>query len=287
MILWQLILNTISVGMFFSILAVGFGFTLRSVKFFNLAHGGAFLVGGYMMFFFYRSLNISFIPAILLSLFISGLYLAFSYKFIFSALLNRKAKNLVLLITSFGLLTVTSAVLGMTFGNQPTFIARRLSDIYTINIFGATVNMVQVYFFIFGVIFLAFFAFMRYQTRFGRATRAIEDDIEVAELVGIPKAKTLSKIFLISGMLAGAAGIAEGFDLGLIPASGLLMMLPTIVVAVVGGMQSFWGGILGAFILATAQQLTIFYFGGSWVQAVPFVILIIMLLMRSEGILRR
>ena len=64
-------------------------------------------------------------------------------------------------------------------------------------------------------------------------------------------------------------------------------MLPTIVAAVVGGMQSFWGGILGAFILVIVQQLTIFFFGASWVQAVPFAILIIMLFVRPEGILKR
>ncbi|HEV7423971.1 MAG TPA: branched-chain amino acid ABC transporter permease [Candidatus Paceibacterota bacterium] len=291
MVSWQIILYIISSGAFFVLLSMGFGFTLRSVKFFNLAYGGAFLVGGYMMSWFYRSLLIPFLPAILLSLLASGLYLLLSYKFIFSRLLyrkeNSKTKTLVPLITSFGLLTATSAVIGMIFGNQSTFIPRHLSDVGIVNIFGATLNTTEVYLIIITFVIILLFAYLRFKTRFGRAVRAIEDDSEVAELVGIPKDTTLLKIFFISGVFAGIVGIIEGLNSGLIPASGLFYILPTIVAAVVGGMWSFWGGILGAFILAIVQQLTIVYFGGNWVSAVPFVILIIMLLVRPEGILKR
>jgi len=273
--------------MYFSLMALGFGFTLRSVKFFNLAYGGAFLVGGYMMFFFYRSLSIFFPAALLFSIITSGLYLFLCYIFIFRALLRRKAKSLVLLIASFGVLVATSAILGMIFGNQPTFVPRRLSDVGTVNILGATLNTSEFFLIIFAFIIIVTFSYMRFHTRFGRATRAIEDDSEVAELVGIPKDKTISRIFFISGICAGLGGVVEGLNSGLIPASGLFYMLPTIVAAVVGGMQSFWGGILGAFILVIVQQLTIFFFGASWVQAVPFAILIIMLFVRPEGILKR
>ena len=95
------------------------------------------------------------------------------------------------------------------------------------------------------------------------------------------------KIFFLSGLLAGLGGIMEGFDVGIIPASGLLFMLPIIVSAVVGGLNSFWGGVLGGFILAIAQQLTIVLWGGMWVSAVLFVILILMLLLKPEGILKK
>ena len=287
MLLWQIILYTLGSFAFFSLLSMGFGFTLRSVKFFNLAYGGAFLVGGYLMFLFYRVLNFPLILSFLLSIFSSGLYLSLSYKFIFSSFLRRKTKNLVPLIASFGLLTATSAILGMIFGNQTTLIPRRLSDVGVVNIFGATLNTVEVAIIIAFLILTIIFAYIRSKTRFGRMMRAMEDDGEVAELVGIPRDKTFLKIFFISGAFAGLGGIATGFDVGIIPASGLLYMLPTIVIAIVGGMQSFWGGILGAFILALAQQLTIFFLGGDWVSAVPFVILIITLLIRSEGILKR
>ena len=175
----------------------------------------------------------------------------------------------------------------MIFGSQPILVARNLSDIGVINIFGATLNTVEAWSIVFILIIICVLAYIRSKTRFGRAVRAVEDDLEVAELVGIPKEKILLQIFFISGALAGLAGIIEGLDVGIIPASGLIYILPTIVAAVIGGMRSFWGGIIGAFILATTQQLTIVFFGGSWVQAVPFVILIIMLWIRPHGILKR
>lgn len=287
MLWWQIILYTIPTWMFYSLLALGFGFTLRSVKFFNLSYGGAFLVGGYVMFWLYRALNISFFLSILFALLASGLYLLLSYKLIFKKLLDRKAKNLVLLIASFGLLTVTSAVIGIIFGNQSTLIARHLSDIGIINIFGATLNTIEVVATIFIFAIICLFLYIRLKTRFGRAVRAIEDDSEVTELVGIPKEKILAQIFFISGTLAGVAGIIEGLDVGIIPSSGLIYMFPAIVATVVGGMQSFLGGVLGAFTLAIAQSLTVVFLGGSWKQAVPFVILVVVLLMRPEGILKR
>lgn len=287
MMLWQITLYVFSVWMFYALLTVGFGLILRSVKFFNMAYGGAFLLGGYTMFWFYHQLDISFVPALVLSLAISGLYLALTYQFIFRILSRRKAENLILLIASFGLLIATAAALGMIFGNQTTVITRELSEVSVLNIFGATLNIIEATASLGVLIIIAVLAYVRFQTRFGRAARAIEDDAEVAELVGISKDQTLLKIFFISGMLAGLAGIIEGLDVGIIPASGLIYILPTIVAAVIGGMRSFWGGVLGAFVLAVVQQLTIMFFGQNWVQAVPFVILIAVLLVRPQGILKR
>lgn len=287
MFAWQIILYTLSVSMAYIVLSMGFGFTLRGTKFFNLSFGGSFLIGGYMMFYLYRILQINFILSIIVSIILSGLYLALAYKFIFSPMLERRARTLVCVIASFGLLTLTSAVLGMVFGNQSILLARSLSDVSTISVFGATLNLVQVSSFILVPLIIALLALMRFKTRFGWAMRAVEDDVEVAELVGINKKRMFFYIFFLSGAMAGLVGIAEGFDLGIIPASGLVYLLPTIVAAVVGGMWSFWGGILGAFILAVTQQVTIVFFGGTWVQAVPFVILIIVLFIRPEGILKR
>src|SRR3989338_7660843 len=287
MVLWQLLLYTLSAWMYYSLLAIGFGFTLRSIKFFNFSYGGAFLVGGYMAFLFYRVLEFPFLVSVLFALGASGLYLVLAYKFIFSILLRRQSRTLMSLIASFGLLAATSAALGMIFGNQITLGARKLSDIYTVNVFGATLNLVQVVAILCFPIILAAFWYVRYKTRLGRSMRAVEDDMEVAELVGISKEKTFLKIFFLSGVLAGLAVIAEVFDLGMTPASGLLIMLPTIVATVIGGMPSFWGAVIGGFILAVSQQITVVFFGGSWVAAVPFVVLIIMLFIRPEGILKR
>lgn len=273
--------------MLFSLLAVGFGFILRSTKFFNVSYGGAFLVGGYMMFLFYRTFSISFFLAILLSLAISGLYLFISYKFIFSTLLKRKASNFVLLIASFGLLTVTSSIIGMIFGSQATLIARHLSDIDTINIFGSVLNIVQIITIIVSLIIICVFSLIYFKTRFGRAIRAIEDDKEMAELVGISSEKITLGVYFIGGILSGLGGISVGFNVGITPSLGLLYLLPVIVAVVVGGTKSFWGGILGVFILVVTQKLTVIFIGGSWEQAVPFVVLIIMLLVRPQGILKK
>jgi branched-chain amino acid transport system permease protein len=202
-------------------------------------------------------------------------------------LLLRKAKSLVLLIASFGLLTATGATMGMVFGNQVNFIPRHLSDITTVNIFGGILNITETVFIVVACTVLIIFFLLFFYTNFGRAVRAVEDDREVAELVGISSHKIFLKIFFISGVLAGVGGIYEGLNSGLVPAAGITYILPTIVAVIIGGMWSFRGAILGAIILTILQQLTIFYIGGNWVQAVPFVVLIITLLIRPNGILQK
>jgi branched-chain amino acid transport system permease protein len=222
-----------------------------------------------------------------LSSFCAGLYALLSYLLIFRPLLLRKAKSLVLLIASFGLLTATGATMGMVFGNQVNFIPRHLSDITTVNIFGGILNITETVFIVVACTVLIIFFLLFFYTNFGRAVRAVEDDREVAELVGISSHKIFLKIFFISGVLAGVGGIYEGLNSGLVPAAGITYILPTIVAVIIGGMWSFRGAILGAIILTILQQLTIFYIGGNWVQAVPFVVLIITLLIRPNGILQK
>lgn len=240
-----------------------------------------------MMFLFYRTLELGLVLAALLSLLCSGFYLFLSYKIVFRPLLARAASNFVLLIASFGLLIATASALGMIFGSQSTLLARHLSDIRTINILGATLTTVQITNMALSLLLIFIFAFVIYKTHFGQVVRAVEDDNEVAELIGIPKDKIFSKLFFLSGVLGGLAGIIEGFDVGIIPSSGLLNMLSVIVISVLGGMKSFWGGIVGAFVLVAAQKLTVLYIGGSSEQAVPFVVLILVLLFRPEGIFKK
>ncbi len=287
MVLWQTTLYILSSAMFYSLLVVGFGFILRSSKFFNVAYGGAFLVGGYAMFLLYRMYLVPFFLAIVISLALSGLYFVLSNKFIFEPLFKRKASNFILLISSFGLLIATSAIIGIIFGNQATIVARHLSDVSTVNILGGALSYVQLATFIVTPVLIIALAIIYYKTRFGRAMRAIENDREMSELVGISTSNITMWVYMISGILAGIGGIGEGFEVGINPYAGLFYILPIIVVAVLGGMKSFWGGILGAFVLVIAQKLTVLIFGGSWEQAVPFVVLIIVLLVRPEGILKR
>lgn len=286
MLSWQIILYIISSASFYCILSVGFGMILRSVRFFNLAFAGAFLVGGYMMVLFYKTLSIPLLFSLLLALCSAGLYSFLSYYLVYKPLIQTKARNLVILIASFGLLTATSAVFGMIFGNQALFIPRHLSDVTTINVFGGIWNLVEFLSFVVAFILYFFLYFIRKFTRFGRAVRAVEDDYEVAELVGINREKVVSLIFFISGILAALGGMIEGSIGGMVPFAGLKYLMPTIVATVVGGMWSFSGAVLGSLILALATQYTIVIFGGDWVGAVPFVVLIIILLVRPEGILK-
>ena len=122
-------------------------------------------------------------------------------------------------------------------------------------------------------------------SRWGKAVRAVADDAEVADIVGINSSRVTMLVFLIGGMIAGAAGIAVGFDTGIEPTMGMSLLLKGVIAAIIGGIGNVYGVVLGAFLLAFVENLGAWQFSGEWKDAIAFAVLIVFLLFRPRGIL--
>ena len=283
----QLAANSIIAGAIYALVALGFNLIFSVTKFFNLTHGTLAAVGGYAVFFFFSTLGWNLYAAAVLGIFLAGLLGFLLDKIIYLPLRRRKASNMVLLVASLGAFTVLQAVLAMLFTSQFQTLSRGGTKVY--ELFGgqAVITEIQVLMLVLAILlFLGLAALLKY-TMFGKAVKAIGDDEEVAKIVGINTAKVIGYVFFIGSAIAGLAGIFVGFDTGIEPTMGLPLLLKGIIASVIGGIGSLGGGMLGAFLLGFIENFGIWKISGEWKDAIAFLLLILFLIFRPTGIVKK
>ena len=130
------------------------------------------------------------------------------------------------------------------------------------------------------------FLFLRF-TVMGRMVRAISDDVEAARVVGIPVNRVIGFVFFIASAIAGLGGIMVGFETGIEPTMGMSLLLKGVIATIIGGIGNPFGGVLGGVLLGLIENLGIWKISAEWKDAIAFGVLILFLLVRPSGILRR
>ena len=135
------------------------------------------------------------------------------------------------------------------------------------------------------LIVLTFYYWVTNKTKFGKAMRATAENQMVAEILGIDTMKIRRYAFALSSALAAVAGILIGLEFNLDPNMGVLLAVKGYAAAVIGGVGSFTGAMIGALIIGLSEQGVVWYLGAGWRNASTFIILFIFLLVRPSGIL--
>jgi branched-chain amino acid transport system permease protein len=150
-------------------------------------------------------------------------------------------------------------------------------------------SFTQTHVIIFAAALLAYvgLALLLSRTVFGKAIQALSDDQEVATIIGIHTGRFIGYVFFIGSALAGAAGVALGFDTGIQPTLGLPLLLKGVIASIVGGVGSIHGAVLGAVVLGFVENFGIWKIPGEWKDALAFGLLIVFLIFRPRGILGR
>lgn len=298
-IILQLILNSIIAGAIYTLIALGFNLIYGATKFFNLAHGVLAAVGGYTVFFFAKMLGWDIYLSAALGVILAGLIGYGLDKLIYLPLRRRKASNMILLVASLGVFTVIQAIIAILFTSQFQTLSQSVGTqkIYEItcpealrNIcfgVGGVITQTQLIILILGILIMAGLALLLKYTMFGKAVRAISDDEEVAKIVGINTNKIISKIFFIGSAIAGLAGILVGFDTGIEPTMGMGLLMKGVIASIIGGLGNIYGGVLGAFLLGFVENFGIWKISGEWKDAIAFGLLIIFMIFRPQGIIRK
>ncbi len=286
-ILPQLILNSIIAGAIYSMITLGFNLIFSTVKFFDLGYGALTAVGGYVVYYFSKMLGLNLILSVILGVLVAGLIGYLINRFVYSKLTNRKASGMVLLVASLGVLTALQAVIAILFTSQFQTLLPNSGTQRVYEIFGGVITEIQVIIFALGLIIMLGLVLLLNKTRFGKAVKAISDDEEVAKIVGINTKKVIGKVFFIGSGIAGLAGILVGFDTGIEPTMGLSLLLKGVIASIIGGIGNVYGGVLGAFFLGFVENFGIWKISGEWKDAIAFGVLILFLLFRPNGILRK
>lgn len=286
-ILPQLIINSIIAGAIYSLVALGFNLIYGTVKFFDLGYGALTAVGGYSVFFLYKNLGLNIYLAIVLGMLITAIVGFLIYRFVYAPLHERKSSSMVLLVGSLGAFTAIQAIIAILFSSQFQTLSKSAGSSSTFDIFGGIITDVQVIILVCGISIMLLIALVLNKTLFGKAIKAVGDDEEVSKIVGINTKKVIGWVFVMGGAIAGLAGILVGFDTGIEPTMGMSLLLKGVIASIIGGIGNVYGGVLGAFLLGFIENFGIWKISGEWKDAIAFGVLIIFLLFRPEGILKK
>ena len=283
----QLIANSIIAGAIYALIALGFNLIYGATKFFNLTHGVLAAIGGYAMLFFTKTAGLSIGISVILAIALTALIGWVLDRLIYKKLRERKASQMVFLVASLGAFTCLQAFLAILFTSQFQTLSVSSGDIQTFEIFGGIITYVQAIILASVIAIMIALGIFLKKSLFGKAVSAISDDEQVAKIVGINTERVIGWVFVIGSAIAGLAGILVGYDTGLEPTMGMSLLLKGVIASIIGGIGNVYGAVLGAFLLGFVENFGIWKISGEWKDAIAFTLLIIFLLARPQGILKR
>ena len=282
----QIIANSIIAGSLYFIVSAGFNLIFSTTKFFDLGYGGFSTVGGYVVYELALNLNVPIYVSIIIAVLSTGLISYLLEKSIYKKLRQKKASSLVLLIASLGVITVIQAIISMIFTSEFKSLSVG-SDVSIFNFGSAILTSIQIWIILSAILIFIILQVILKKTFFGKAVSAISDNEELSKTIGINTEKIIGEIFFLAGGIGAIAGILIGFDTGIEPRMGFSLLLKGIIAGIVGGIGSISGGFLGAYLLGFAENFGILGLSSEWKDAIAFGLLILFLIFRPTGIIKR
>jgi branched-chain amino acid transport system permease protein len=284
MLLGQVLVNGILLGGLYGLMALGMSLIWGVMNIVNIAHGALIMLGAYLTFWMFTLWGwdpFLSLPATIVALFAYGYVVQ---RFLLN-LIVRAQLFLTLLIT-FGLEVVMVNLARLAWSSD----LRQVTPTYAANNFevaGITVPYVRLWVFITTAVLSVLFLLVLERTRLGRAIRATSEELHAARLTGIPVAHIYAVTFGLGAALAGAAGGLWGMLFPVTPIMGGGLTLKSFVVAVLGGLGTMMGAIVGGLVLGIAESFTSTYIGPTYPNAVSFGLLVLILILRPTGLVGR
>ncbi len=279
----QLAVNGVIAGAILALVASGFSLIYNVTKMMHFAHGAVIALAAYFAHTF-TSMPIAFPFALVLTLVSTCVAGELINRLVYRPLRTRKASSAVLLIASLAAMIFLNAAI-ITFWGADIKTIRLPYANASIEFAGIIITSVQLTIIAVALVLLLVLWWLMKQTMIGKAMRALADNKDVAQTVGINPEQLTTITFLIGSVLAAVAGILIGIEENLHPAMGTSLIVKGFAGAVVGGMLSVPGAVLGALLLGLAQNLGIWWLPSGYKDAIAFALLFVFLLFRPQGLL--
>jgi len=281
----QILINTLIIGSIYALVAIGFNLIYCTTRFFNLAHGVLLVIGGYTFFWLTQNLEMYPILSVVLAVLFTSLVGWLYDKIVFKKLRDKGSTALAMMVASIGLLVVIQSTIAIMFGNRFRILSFEY-DFAVHNVLGVTITTPQLLIMATLIVVTASLALLLKWTRFGKQVRAVGDDTVLAQSIGIDSNKIISQVFFLGAAITGLTGILIGLDSGIEPTMGFSWLIKGVIAAIIGTIGYWYGGIIGAFLLAFIEQIIAWQFSGEWKDAIAFLVLIVFLLFRPNGIFK-
>lgn len=277
----QLIVGGLALGAIYAIVALGFVLVYKSTDVLNLAHGEFLMLGAYFAVTILVTENLNFFVGLAVVVVVMALFGLFIHYGIMRRMVGQSFFAIVL--ATIGIATIIRAMLLIFYGPDERGRLEVLPQ-GNFELWGATIRYVDLI--ILGVTAICvalFFAFFQY-TRTGLHIRAVADDLEAAAAMGIDPDKVYAMTWAAALAMAGLGGLLFGHVTGAIDQNLAAIGLRAFPAAVIGGLTSLGGAIVGGIVVGVIEQLAGGHIGTKWREPVAFAILFIVLLVRPNGL---
>ncbi|MFO7154680.1 MAG: branched-chain amino acid ABC transporter permease [Caldicoprobacter oshimai] len=283
--LLQQIVNGISLGSIYALIALGYTMVYGIIKLINFAHCDIYMIGAYVGYVCMAKLGLGFWPSLLASMLVCTLLGVTIEKIAYKPL--RNATRIAALITAIGVsLFLEYTTMFFATANVRTYPPMTGFMAKTFKMGNVVISAQQILIAIITIILMVLLQLIVKKTRIGKAMRAVSLDKDAAELMGINVDSTISFTFALGSALAGAAGILVGVYYNSInPLMGVLPGLKAFVAAVFGGIGIIPGAMLGGYVIGIIEVFVAGLGYSMYRDAVVFAILILILIVRPAGLL--
>lgn len=282
----QQMINGFSLGSMYALIAIGYTMVYGVLRLINFAHGDIMMVGAFLGFFGMAILGLPFFAAVLLAVVGSSMLGMLTDKIAYKPL--RSAPKISLLITAIGISFFLQNAFNILFGGTPrAFPVPEYMEII-IRVAGLTFSVAALMVPIVTLVLLLVILWILYRTKYGMAIRALAFDVDTVNLMGIDANKIISMVFAIGSALAAIGGIFWVINYPSVePMMGVLIGLKAFAAAVVGGIGSVGGAVIGGFIIGFTEVVVVAFMPelGGYKDAFAFILLILVLIFKPTGIL--
>ena len=282
MIVLQQLINGLQVGSIYALIALGYSMVYGIIMLLNFAHGDIIMVGSYIALLII-SAGIHPLLAVLAAVVGCMALACLIEKAAYTPL--RQAPRISLLITAIGVSYFLENMAQLIMGANPmAFPNTAVIPSKTYNVGGLNVSLTTIVTLVTAVIAMSLLTLLVQKTRSGKAMRAVSEDMGAAQLMGININRTITFTFAVGAALAGIGAILYCCKYPQVkPTTGYLLGLKAFVAAVLGGIGSIQGAMLGGLVIGIAEVVVTALGYSTWTDAVVFAILILVLLVKPTG----
>lgn len=289
----QQLVNGVTWGSVYALIALGYTMVYGILRLINFAHGDVYMLGAFFAYFCARALGAAADPnpmktlIVLLAAMIGcGLVGVVIERAAYKPV--RKSSRLAALITAIGVSLLLENGGLLVFGADPKFFPQIIPSHNLSLGNGVTISNQQVIILVVSVVLMVGLRLVVHHTRVGKAMQAVSFNHTAAALMGISVDRIISFTFVLGSMLAAAAGVLVALQNPKIdPLMGIMPGLKAFVAAVLGGIGNIPGAMIGGLVMGIAEVLVVGYVSPTYRDAIAFVLLIVILLVRPAGILGR
>lgn len=299
---WSATFDGLTFGAIYALVALGYTLVYGVLNLINFAHSEVFIVGAYAVVFTLTGLGFGPSPptfgvagiigalvlACILAMLASAVTAFILERVAYRPLRQRSAPRLAFLITAIGMSFVIQYLIFIWRGPNPEPAVIMFAPTPIFDIFGTIIDSQQIIIVVAALVMMIFVDQLIRRTKIGRGIRAVAQDPDTATLMGVNKERIIVATFVIGGVLAGAAALFYVMKIpsGVLYYGGFILGIKAFTAAVLGGIGNVRGALLGGFLLGLIGNYGQILLGNAqWTDVVCFVVLVLVLMVRPEGIL--